>query len=200
MSKRKNRQTSRSKRLLQEALQELLQEKPYHKIIISEITERADLARSTFYTHYETKDDLLKGFVDRILDKFFDELRARDMSTPNPERDLEININIFREFQKNAAVIQSLGDLDIDCLLIDRYKAYWTERIDELAASGKIKMTPNLANYIKTFLAYSFVGIIQQWMEEDLKQSPESMGNLLYTLTGPPALNHAREVVGDLFP
>ena len=60
-------------------------------------------------------------------------------------------------------------------------------------------MPPNLASYIKNFLAYSFVGIIQQWMADKMKQSPDSMGRLLYTLTGPPALNNAIHIVGELF-
>ena len=65
-----NKQAVRSVNMLRNAFVELLKEQPYEKIKISEITERADLARSTFYAHYETKDDLLTGYLEEIAEAY----------------------------------------------------------------------------------------------------------------------------------
>ena len=65
----KNRQAIRSRSMLQGALVDLLKEKRYQKITITEIIERAGLTRPTFYAHSETKDDLLPSYVGDIFDK-----------------------------------------------------------------------------------------------------------------------------------
>ncbi|MBO5365138.1 MAG: TetR family transcriptional regulator, partial [Peptococcaceae bacterium] len=46
------RNAVRSKTMIRQAFLELLQEKPYEKITVTDIAQRADLNRSTFYAHY----------------------------------------------------------------------------------------------------------------------------------------------------
>jgi AcrR family transcriptional regulator len=45
--------------MLRDALVELLREKPYRTITVRQIVERAGLNRTTFYSHFQDKDDLL---------------------------------------------------------------------------------------------------------------------------------------------
>ncbi|MEM6707029.1 MAG: TetR/AcrR family transcriptional regulator, partial [Acidobacteriota bacterium] len=56
-----DRRVTRTKRLLRQALMELVREKDYARITVQDILDRADVGRSTFYTHYRDKDDLLLG-------------------------------------------------------------------------------------------------------------------------------------------
>lgn len=59
-----DRRSRRSQRLLWQALLGLLQDHDWADITIQMICDRADLARSTFYSHYATKQDLLDaGFA-----------------------------------------------------------------------------------------------------------------------------------------
>src|ERR1700680_3670360 len=53
----------RTRRLLQDALQRLLQEKEFEKITIQDITEIATLNRATFYAHYPDKFALLEQLI-----------------------------------------------------------------------------------------------------------------------------------------
>jgi AcrR family transcriptional regulator len=54
-----NRRIQRTRQLLQTALLQLIEEKGYDAISIQDITEKANLGRSTFYLHYPSKDALL---------------------------------------------------------------------------------------------------------------------------------------------
>lgn len=54
-----DRRVQRTKRLLQGALVELIKEKGYDNLTVQDITDRADVGRTTFYLHYQSKEDLL---------------------------------------------------------------------------------------------------------------------------------------------
>lgn len=54
-----DRRARRSRRVLAEALWQLIQETDWAEISVQLICERADVARSTFYAHFQTKQDLL---------------------------------------------------------------------------------------------------------------------------------------------
>jgi AcrR family transcriptional regulator len=66
----------RSRRLLQEALVQLMKEKPFGEIQIREIADRAQVARPTFYLHYHSKEELLLSQVDRVFAEFYSETSA----------------------------------------------------------------------------------------------------------------------------
>jgi AcrR family transcriptional regulator len=54
-----DRRQRKSRAALQQALLDLIAEKPYAEITVEDITERADVARATFYAHYRDKPTLL---------------------------------------------------------------------------------------------------------------------------------------------
>jgi len=63
--RREDRRVGRTKRRLKGALLELIAERGYDAITISHLTDRADVGRSTFYSHYDSKEDLLFSGFDR---------------------------------------------------------------------------------------------------------------------------------------
>ena len=64
MEKRKEyRSAVRSRRLIRSAFLELLREKAYEKITVTDIVTRADINRSTFYAHYPD----VRGLVEEIV-------------------------------------------------------------------------------------------------------------------------------------
>lgn len=67
---RGERQAQRTKKALETAFGELLQEKHYHEITIGDITERANIGRSTFYRYFQTKADVLVSLHVHIFNRF----------------------------------------------------------------------------------------------------------------------------------
>lgn len=62
-----DRRVTRTKAALTAALFELLGEKDFSKISITELTRRADVDRKTFYLHYQTVDEILEEFYEESL-------------------------------------------------------------------------------------------------------------------------------------
>ena len=54
------------------AFTELLSKKDFNKITVGEIIDTADVGRATFYSHFETKDFLLKEFCEELFCHIFD--------------------------------------------------------------------------------------------------------------------------------
>jgi AcrR family transcriptional regulator len=68
MSRQKeDRRTQYSKRMIRESLYELMKEKPLNKISVTEICNKADVTRSTFYSYYTDIYDLHQ----KIIKEFF---------------------------------------------------------------------------------------------------------------------------------
>jgi AcrR family transcriptional regulator len=65
---RRDRRTFRTKHRLKEALLELMGRRNYDEITVDEIADRAEIGRSTFYSHFSSKEDLLfAGFDHWVL-------------------------------------------------------------------------------------------------------------------------------------
>jgi len=59
MNKTEDRRIQKTRNALNQALFDLMSEKSYESISIQEILDRADIGRSTFYTHFRDKNELL---------------------------------------------------------------------------------------------------------------------------------------------
>lgn len=62
-----DRRMQKTKVAIYNAFSKLLSNESYHKITVQEIINEANIGRSTFYAHYETKDDLLNEICQEMF-------------------------------------------------------------------------------------------------------------------------------------
>lgn len=62
-----DRRVARTRALLQDALITLIPERGYAAITVEDICEKANIGRSTFYTHYASKEELRSATIDEHL-------------------------------------------------------------------------------------------------------------------------------------
>lgn len=77
MAKAEYRSAIRSRKLINDALADLLTEKPFDKITVTDVVTRADINRGTFYAHYKDIPDV----VDHLIQQTFSAIREAMMST-----------------------------------------------------------------------------------------------------------------------
>jgi AcrR family transcriptional regulator len=68
---------------IQEAFHDLILEKDYEKITVKELCERARINKKTFYTYYETLDDLLLEMQSSIAAEYQNRIRGLSLKDMN---------------------------------------------------------------------------------------------------------------------
>lgn len=51
----------------------IMQQKAYDKISVSDIVKKAGVSRMTYYNYYETKDELVKDYIEEITSLYLEE-------------------------------------------------------------------------------------------------------------------------------
>lgn len=166
---------------MDEAFLALLGEKDFAYITVKEICEKAGVNRSTFYLHYETVNDLLAESARYIIDKlienmpqdtaeFFEKLQTRpleELQLITPEY-LTPYLNFVKEYSRifRASVEQAsiLG-------LNDAYLALNHHVFTPIL--NRFHVSPSEQKYLMPFYIHGLMGIINEWVKEDCKDSVE---------------------------
>jgi AcrR family transcriptional regulator len=107
-----NRQVQRTKSWIFEAVMLLMDEKPYDKITVSDITEKAGIARQTFYRNFGDKDDVVFEYLENTINT---ELLNKEKTQKDNIQDTIVLMFDFKYMiknQKNLKKILSLADIE----------------------------------------------------------------------------------------
>jgi hypothetical protein len=168
MKGKHDRRRQRTRHALSVAFVQLLREKGYSAITVSDLIERADIGRSTFYSHYRDKDDLFVAQPDRVI-----ELLSHDMPHQG-EIPFFPSLGLFRhvgeEYELYKAIVWTPG---ID-LFIKHLQTSLSHRIEQgFHESGRKFEVP--ISIMANFIAGSFLTLLKWWLENKMVYSPEQM-------------------------
>ena len=178
-----DRRVNRTRRLLREALKSLILEKGYDSVRIEEITERADLGRTTFYLHYKDKEDLLLESMDAIADDLMDQIgqlavRERTIVTAvDPSSPILL---VFRHAAENAdlyrIILRGEGATKTATRFRDIISASVYHIIQDRKVEAPQRITPVVPlEVFSNYFAGAMMGMITWWLEKGLAYSPETM-------------------------
>jgi len=168
MKEKHDRRSQRTRHLISEAFVQLLREKGYSAITVSDIIERADIGRSTFYSHYRDKDDLFVNEMERVIVALGNQIPVQDEMPYFPS--LGLFRHVGEQYELYKALVWTPG---ID-LLIKHLQKSLCQRIEQgLENSGEVFAIP--VPILANFIAGSFLTLLTWWLENKMIYSPEEM-------------------------
>ena len=172
---KEDRRIRRTKKLLKQALAQLMDEKDFKDITVKDITERADLNRGTFYLHYTDTYDILNKIEDEILKNI------QNMIDQNIEK-TNASDSVIPALKPIAEYIMENADI-CRCLINNKASVDFIEKFQNLIydnCSDIIKRRHNVKDskqneFYLSFITLDTIGMVKKWLETKPMVSAEEI-------------------------
>lgn len=172
-----DRRVRKTKSALLKCLTKLMSQKKLNDITVKELTELADVNRSTFYLYYKDIFDMVEQIETDMFDDFIKIFHNLNNEKENDKYTnfLSFYTYIFKYVQKNAEICKILLGHDGDYAFIQKFKDAIIQTkppFDESISEVKI-------HFLRPFIISGFIGIVQQWLEDGLNVPPKDMAIIM---------------------
>ena len=177
--KKEDRRVRRTKKLLTQALTQLLQEKQINEITVKELTDLADMNRGTFYLYYKDMFDMLEKIEDGMFEAL-DAIVSLHEHDDVSQQTKPILLDLFCFIEDNQEMCRVLlsphGDMN------------FLHRLNEVVREKCLKAWPNIRkekgeadfDYHYSFVVFGCAGIIRAWVNRNCSESAEKMAEMAY--------------------
>ena len=141
-----------------DALLKLLKEKTLNEISISEICDKAQVGRASFYRNFETKQAVLEKYLQQLILEWGRGFEATNDTSKFSE-------TLLQHYYKHKEVYLLLYRQNLSNLIYEQIR--WGVKIDESAN--------NIARYIKSTFSGLTFGIVDEWMRLGMQETPEQI-------------------------
>jgi AcrR family transcriptional regulator len=154
---------------LHNALIGLAREKPYPSIVVKEILDRANVGRSTFYTHFRDKDDLLESGIHEVLQSLQDSLRP----VRTPERLVAFSLPLLQHIDGHRRTAGPRMGREGRAIMHERMEDVLTAVIaDEETTTMRASRAQIPMELVARYVAATFVLVLNRWVETDTAWTP----------------------------
>lgn len=183
---KQDRRIERTRQLLSKALMELIIERGYEGITIQDITDRANVSRTTFYLHFKDKDELLFASMQQIYDGLMPHHEKLLPLHPPGNRLEDVDCgdaSDFRHVAEFADFYRVMLSKQGSVTFILRVLSYLTEAITPTLEARFAGVEPQVPlGLVAAFLAGAEVGVMKWWVESGMRQTPEDMARIQFFL------------------
>ena len=152
-----DRRITKTRKAIYNAFLQLLNQKDYETITVQEIIDLANVGRSTFYSHYESKELLLNELCKKLFHHLFE--RIDQLST------YDYLAHIFQHFKRNQDHVSSLL-LSKNDYFIRQLRNELEHDVYPMVADQLIQAHPNIPHsYLKHLVVSHFIETLSWWLK-----------------------------------
>jgi len=153
-----DRRITKTRKAIYAAFLQLLNQKNFETITVQEIIDLADIGRSTFYSHYESKELLLDELCCYLFHHLFE--RVGNLTIE------EYLTHIFLHFKKNQDHVTSLLFSKNDYFLRQLQKELEHHVYPMVAEDLQVSYPKIPASYLKHFVVSNFIETLTWWLKK----------------------------------
>jgi len=175
-----DRRVQRRRRLLHKALMSRVLEKKYESITVQEILDRADVGRSTFYTHFQDKDELLVSGFENVKNLLQSAQAAGSGSVAKTyERIIGFSLAMFEHANEYRAVNRALLGSNAEAIVRRQIHAALagviSQEVRREMQEGKRANYPVSAELLTHFLVSTYISVLTWWLKSRNPVPPEDI-------------------------
>lgn len=159
-----------TKRALEQSLKNLLLKKPLTKITVSDIAQDCGINRMTFYYHFKDIYDLVEWSCLEDAKQALEEKKTYDSWQQG-------FLQIFEAVLANKPFVTNV----YHCVHREKVEIYLSPLVDNLLLNIIEKESVNKTireedkKFISQVYSYIFIGIMLDWIGDDMKQDPQEI-------------------------
>ena len=174
-----DRRQQKTRMAIFSAFSALLAEKPYNKITVQEIINTANVGRTTFYAHFETKDDLLRALCEElfghIINSAIDCTDTHGLYSDDSAPE-SVFCHLLQHLQKSDSNILGL----LSCQNSEIFLRHFKNSLNDLVRSQfverrRMKNAQIPQDFLINHISGSFVEMVLWWIKGRMKQTPEEL-------------------------
>lgn len=177
-----DRRQKKTRQAVFEAFTGLLEQKSYSAITVQEIIDAADVGRSTFYAHFETKDELLRALCTEIFDHVFSPEptgeRTHDFSAGGGGVEAELT-HILYHLRDSRSYIRRILSSESGEMFMRYFKEHLV-RVFEGELDQRRSDVPR--DYMLSHMVCDFAETVRWWMRHE-EYSPEEISGFFFRTT-----------------
>lgn len=179
-----DRRQRKTRNAIFQAFSSLLSEKHYSRITIQDIIDRAYVGRTTFYAHFETKEDLLNQMCEDIFSHVFSAVGRReahhDFSSQPATLSVELT-HLLYHLKERPEIARLVAGESSD-IFLKYFKAQLKKAFD-----GMKELFPDSVpkEYAEIFYVTSFAELVSAWLQKDCLETPETIVAYYFQLIRP---------------
>ena len=172
-----NRRVRITKRMMKDALLELLQQNDLVDISITALCEAADVHRSTFYNYYSDPADLLREIEQDFLDRIPAPYETAEQV--DQEQLLEANEAFFDYVKQNDRAFRILFDESKGSCFASRLVNTLCDRYIPVSSDSD----ETTISFMRRYVANGAVGMMREWVNTGYPFSSRKIAEMMYDLS-----------------
>jgi len=168
-----DRRVQRTRQLLQNSLSELILDKGYEKVTVQDVIDRANVGRSTFYAHFQDKEELLLSGFEPLRAEFEDFLTGQTFDDESP---WALSLSMFQHVQTKQGGYITLTH-------VQKYLfGYLLQHLKQGMPKKNKSIPPELLAH---YVASSFIALLTWWIDNNYPFPAEQINDYFRKLVEP---------------